>query len=132
MKEDPPPDARCRDKFLVQSVAITPDKETGTINQIWANIEQIAKSSIQEKKIRVNFLPADGSAGAGAGTHNSQRDDDTTHYHTSPSPVAVTPQRSSMGAVGPISVPQERPADSVTRGEAVDSAYNPAMHSSTQ
>lgn len=27
MKEDPPPDAKCRDKFLVQSVLVTADKE---------------------------------------------------------------------------------------------------------
>ena len=25
MKEDPPPDAKCKDKFLVQSVAVVPD-----------------------------------------------------------------------------------------------------------
>ena len=25
MKEDPPPDAKCKDKFLVQSVAVAPD-----------------------------------------------------------------------------------------------------------
>jgi hypothetical protein len=27
MKEDPPLDAKCRDKFLVQSVLVTADKE---------------------------------------------------------------------------------------------------------
>jgi hypothetical protein len=27
MKQEPPLDAKCRDKFLVQSVAVTPDKE---------------------------------------------------------------------------------------------------------
>lgn len=34
MKQEPPPDAKCRDKFLVQSVAVTADKEftnTGSI-----------------------------------------------------------------------------------------------------
>lgn len=34
MKEDPPLDARCRDKFLVQSVAITPDKDSSDIAAI--------------------------------------------------------------------------------------------------
>jgi len=34
MREDPPPDARCRDKFLVQSVAITPDRELANITAI--------------------------------------------------------------------------------------------------
>lgn len=65
MKEDPPPEAKCRDKFLVQSVAVKADTDSN-VSQVWANIEQNAKSSIQEKKIRVTFLPAD-SAGAGGG-----------------------------------------------------------------
>lgn len=39
MSQDPGPDARCRDKFLVQSVAITPEKES-------ANIAAIVRSRI--------------------------------------------------------------------------------------
>ncbi len=31
MREDPPPHVRCRDKFLVQSVAITPDRDLASI-----------------------------------------------------------------------------------------------------
>lgn len=31
MREDPPPDTRCRDKFLVQSVAITPERDMSNI-----------------------------------------------------------------------------------------------------
>lgn len=34
MKEDPPPDARCRDKFLVQSVAVTADMEFSNVATI--------------------------------------------------------------------------------------------------
>lgn len=34
MKEDPPLEAKCRDKFLVQSVAISADKEVSNIAQI--------------------------------------------------------------------------------------------------
>jgi len=60
MKEDPPPDTKCRDKFLVQSVAIKADAGDN-ITSIWSNIEQNAKTSIQEKKIRVTFLPVEGS-----------------------------------------------------------------------
>lgn len=123
MKEDPPPDARCRDKFLVQSVAITPDKELGTVAQVWSNIEQTAKSSIQEKKIRVNFLPADGSAGAAT---NGTEHDEVPPAYSSPSSVTGTPARSSVGAVGAMSTPSDKPAYSTNRGEAVESAHNPA------
>lgn len=34
MKEDPPLDTKCRDKFLVQSVAITADKESDNVAAI--------------------------------------------------------------------------------------------------
>lgn len=34
MKEDPPPDARCRDKFLVQTVALSRDSDTSNIPAI--------------------------------------------------------------------------------------------------
>jgi len=34
MKQEPPPDAKCRDKFLVQAVPITPDKEFDNVASI--------------------------------------------------------------------------------------------------
>lgn len=34
MKEDPPPDAKCRDKFLVQSVLVTADKEFTNVGSL--------------------------------------------------------------------------------------------------
>jgi len=34
MKEDPPADAKCRDKFLVQSIAISADNEYSNIQQV--------------------------------------------------------------------------------------------------
>lgn len=62
MKQEPAPDARCRDKFLVQSVTITSDQEFNNVQQIWESVE---KSAVQEKKIRVSWLPAsDGNAEA--------------------------------------------------------------------
>ena len=38
MKSDPPADYKCRDKFLVQSIAITADREATNVQQIvWAS-----------------------------------------------------------------------------------------------
>lgn len=34
MKQEPPPDAKCRDKFLVQSIAVTADKEFANISAV--------------------------------------------------------------------------------------------------
>ncbi|TVY31823.1 Vesicle-associated membrane protein-associated protein [Lachnellula subtilissima] len=60
MKQEPPLDAKCRDKFLVQSVAVTADKEftnTGSIH-----VDDADKASVQEKKIRVVYLQPHGLA----------------------------------------------------------------------
>lgn len=124
MKEDPPPDAKCRDKFLVQSVLVTADKEFTNVGSLWAHIEQTSKSSIQEKKIRVLFLPADDSASTPARTNGASRE---SLLGASPnSPEAVTPQRGVSEASGPVSVPSERPSESKNLGEIKKEAYNPA------
>lgn len=132
MKEDPPLDVRCKDKFLVQSVSIPADTADGlTVSQIWSGIESTAKSSIQEKKIRVVFLPADGqqhqsngvASSAASGLDNSVYSEDHPPAYSSPSPQAVTPQRSS----GPVSTFDDKPDGAKSRGDAVNSAYNPAQ-----
>ncbi|KAI4919534.1 hypothetical protein J4E90_001669 [Alternaria incomplexa] len=123
MKEDPPPDAKCRDKFLVQSVLVTADKEFTNVGSLWSHIEQTAKSSIQEKKIRVLFLaPDDASSATPARTNGVSRDS----MLSSPSPEAVTPQRGVSDASGPVSVPSERPSGSKDLGEIRNETYNPA------
>ncbi|KAK3686341.1 phosphatidylinositol-binding protein scs2 [Vermiconidia calcicola] len=136
MKEDPPPDAKCRDKFLVQSVAVLPGTDSGTVSQIWANIEQTAKSSIQERKIRVTFLPPDGEGssgmtnglggGAGSVAGGSQYHEDSEQPPACSSPsspagqsaAAVTPQRSSNMNTSATSPSADRsiPADDSTMG----------------
>ncbi|KAI0426582.1 PapD-like protein [Xylaria sp. FL1042] len=61
MKQEPPPGTKCRDKFLVQSVAITPEKDFSNLASIWDTID---KSLVQEKKIRVSFLDPKSSPAA--------------------------------------------------------------------
>ena len=34
MKEDPPPNVKCKDKFLVQSTIITPEKESLPLTEL--------------------------------------------------------------------------------------------------
>ncbi|KAL8833686.1 MAG: hypothetical protein Q9170_004131 [Blastenia crenularia] len=114
MKEDPPPDARCRDKFLVQTVAISPDSDPSNIPAIvgransscllllivskWQNIEKVSKSSIQERKIRVVFLPADGTTTTPSHqpTQGQHLGDEAPPAYASPSP--------SFGSPGPNAV----------------------------
>ncbi|WWC67037.1 uncharacterized protein I206_100944 [Kwoniella pini CBS 10737] len=62
LAQEPPPHAKCKDKFLVQSAYITPDEEMHTLGEMWAQVEKTNKSAIQEQKIKVIYLPAeDGS-----------------------------------------------------------------------
>jgi hypothetical protein len=72
MKQEPPLDAKCRDKFLVQSVAVTADKEFTNIGSIWQHVDDAEKSSVMEKKIRVVYLaPQEGSGSAAAASAGS-------------------------------------------------------------
>lgn len=76
MKEEPAPDAKCRDKFLIQSAIITPDIETRSLQDLWALVEADAKAgkegAIHEQKIRCAYLAPveetglEGSNGAAA------------------------------------------------------------------
>ncbi|KAI4135699.1 MAG: hypothetical protein LQ347_000429 [Umbilicaria vellea] len=141
MKEDPPPDARCRDKFLVQSVAITAEREMSNVTAIWQNVEKTSKWAIQERKIRVLFLPADGSAATPR--HNSVNG---THIHeeappaygsptqsfASPAPDSATPQNRSVHAAGAVSPPEDRPVGSKNLGDARESASNAATEGGIQ
>ncbi|KAL9064552.1 MAG: hypothetical protein Q9157_007785 [Trypethelium eluteriae] len=128
MKEDPPPDARCRDKFLVQSVAVPADKDTGNVSTIWQHIESTDKSAIQEKKIRVSFLPpsTDGT------TTTPSKQVNGVHHLDEPSqygsPENTTPQRQSgVPAVGSVSRPESKPEDAKDLGQIRGSATNPAQ-----
>ncbi|KAI9054040.1 hypothetical protein LZ554_001213 [Drepanopeziza brunnea f. sp. 'monogermtubi'] len=62
MKQEPPLDVKCRDKFLVQSVAITADKEFSNTTAI--HVDEAERSSVQEKKIRVVYLAQGGASAA--------------------------------------------------------------------
>ncbi|KAJ6085809.1 PapD-like protein [Penicillium sp. IBT 16267x] len=53
MKEEPAADAKCKDKFLVQSVAVTKDMEFANVTSIF---EKASKSAVVERKIRVVWL----------------------------------------------------------------------------
>ncbi|KAJ2842728.1 phosphatidylinositol-binding protein scs2, partial [Coemansia brasiliensis] len=57
MKEELPADFKCRDKFLIQSIQISPEMESMPMTELWAMVEREAKSSINEKKLRVKYVP---------------------------------------------------------------------------
>ena len=128
MKEDPPLDQKCRDKFLVQSFTVPGDQEFNNVPSVWSSMEQTSKSSIQEKKIRVNFLPADDVTTTtpapkvnGVGAHEK------APSLRSPTPDAVTPHLSTAPPVGAISKPESRSVENKNLGDTTTSAQNPVV-----
>lgn len=93
LKEDPPIDFKCRDKFLVQSVSVSTDSEAN-LPSLWSSIEKTNKGSIQERKIRVNFLPASGAATNGVTSHEEQ-----PPAYSSPSPQFGSPAPASSSGI---------------------------------
>ncbi|KAL1923984.1 uncharacterized protein VTP21DRAFT_7019 [Calcarisporiella thermophila] len=64
LKEDPPPDFKSRDKFLVQTIPITPELEEIPSHTFWSQVEKTHKDKISDKKIRCVYLPPAGHSRA--------------------------------------------------------------------
>ncbi|KAK6543858.1 phosphatidylinositol-binding protein scs2 [Orbilia ellipsospora] len=92
MREDPPLDFRCRDKFLVQSVAITADQEFANISSVWQSVEKTAKDQIQEKKIRVTYLPP-----AATVHHNGEPEAQKAKSPSPPPYTSPSPDSKNLG-----------------------------------
>lgn len=121
MKEDPPLDAKCRDKFLVQSVITTSDAAANAAT-VWQNVEKAGKSAVQEKKIRVNFLQAEGASQTNGVVTNNRRDDSPPAY-SSPSPQYGSPAQGNAVST------DAKPAGAKSLDDARSSASNPATSS---
>ncbi|KAG8880396.1 phosphatidylinositol-binding protein scs2 [Tulasnella sp. 331] len=57
MKEDPPASAKCKDKFLVQSTFITPERENVSLVDIW---NMASGDDVHQQKVKVVYLPPEG------------------------------------------------------------------------
>ncbi|KAG4305859.1 hypothetical protein PORY_000769 [Pneumocystis oryctolagi] len=55
LKEEPPLDFKCRDKFLIQSIILT-DKDVTDTQSLLSLFDSVAKEDIHEKKIKCVFL----------------------------------------------------------------------------
>ncbi|KAI1958640.1 phosphatidylinositol-binding protein scs2 [Ophidiomyces ophidiicola] len=123
MKDEPPLDTKCRDKFLVQSVAVSADKEFSNVTAIWHDVEQSAKNTIQERKIRVNYLaPADAPS-----TNGAPAEDDASALHASPAnPKFETPsvptRAAPVAAAAGIAEPPIPPPNLKSEPQELDSA----------
>ncbi|KAK7454861.1 hypothetical protein CaCOL14_005924 [Colletotrichum acutatum] len=132
MKTEPALDTKCRDKFLVQSVSITADKEFASIANI---LDQTDKSSLIERKIRVNWLAAEdsvslngGSASTVASTPNRQSvvngdyTPDVSNVYSSPQ------QDADSGSPAPAARPSTSDVKEDTVSEKAQSTVSAASH----
>jgi hypothetical protein len=61
MKEEPALAAKCKDKFLIQSTLITPEKETRELQDIWNAPNGAGEEwKVHQQKLRVVYLPPEG------------------------------------------------------------------------
>ncbi|KAJ5176318.1 Vesicle-associated membrane protein-associated protein A [Penicillium canariense] len=108
LKEEPAPDAKCKDKFLVQSVAVTgSDMEHSNVTAIF---EKASKSAVIERKIRVNWLPSDSGLSSQQSKANDLVVEEEPPAYTSPGGNFETPapgfaKKSSADQASPIPAP---------------------------
>ncbi|KAI9371559.1 MSP domain protein [Aspergillus egyptiacus] len=132
MKDEPALDAKCKDKFLVQTVAVTKDMEFANVGSIF---EKATKSAIQERKIRVNWLAADeASPDKEEKINGMNAQDDEPPAYSSPKGDFETPAaalRQGSSETSPIRPPDfhdsaKREYSTPQVGERATSAKSPA------
>ncbi|KAK3843222.1 MAG: PapD-like protein [Linnemannia gamsii] len=123
MKEDPPADFKCKDKFLVQSVAITAEREQIPAADLWPTMERDAKDQIREKKIRCTFLPALEHA-----ITQIQEEDETVSQST-----VATHQQSPQGIAPQVALGHAQTTSSISAAPSLVSrdSYNSTTSTST-
>ncbi|KAG1745991.1 PapD-like protein [Suillus paluster] len=61
MKDEPPLSSKCKDKFLIQSTLITPEKETRDLQDFWNVPAGTGEEwKVYQQKLRVVYLPPEG------------------------------------------------------------------------
>ncbi|KAJ7095810.1 PapD-like protein [Mycena belliarum] len=60
LKDEPPLNAKCKDKFLVQTALITPGKEATPVQDLLASTDTSDEGKVHQQKLRVVYLPAEG------------------------------------------------------------------------
>ncbi|KAF7298982.1 MSP domain-containing protein [Mycena indigotica] len=60
LKDEPPTGAKCKDKFLIQSTLISPDKEAMSVQDIWSGSDINEEGKVHQQKLRVTYLPPEG------------------------------------------------------------------------
>ncbi|PYH83423.1 VAMP-associated protein [Aspergillus uvarum CBS 121591] len=126
MKEEPALDAKCKDKFLVQTVAVTRDMEFANVTSIF---EKAPKTALQERKIRVNWLAAEDAPVEEQGVEATGNvpDEEPPAYTSPPNPNYQTPAAAltkSANDTSPIPPPDfsDKPKREVSTPQIIESS----------
>ncbi|KAK7048421.1 MSP domain-containing protein [Favolaschia claudopus] len=110
LKDEPPLNAKCKDKFLIQSTLITPGKEAMPLQDIWNNPDASDDGKVHQQKLRVVYLPAEGQTlveedeeahnmssmtGAGESRFDTVRQHPSTNGHADAAPHMASSVRPS-------------------------------------
>ncbi|KAF8271940.1 PapD-like protein [Lactarius quietus] len=60
MKEEPPLNAKCKDKFLIQTMLIPSEKGALPLHDLWNTPEGEEPAKVHSQKVKVNYLPPEG------------------------------------------------------------------------
>ncbi|KAI0276502.1 PapD-like protein [Russula aff. rugulosa BPL654] len=101
MKEEPPLNAKCKDKFLIQSMSIPPEKAAIPLHDLWTAPEGEEPGKVHSQKVKVNYLPPEG--------HPLEEEDEFPHRMSMMSGVA----------------PDDTPSFSTVKGRPTPSTYGP-------
>ncbi|OWZ30390.1 MSP domain-containing protein [Cryptococcus neoformans var. grubii Br795] len=126
LAQEPPPHAKCKDKFLVQSAFITPDEEMHSLAELWSQLEKTNKGAISEQKLKVVYLPAEDGSTNNQGIPEEEEVGEASrveepaifsHAQTSPShekPFSPLEQPKSVDITAPALAPTQPPLPSLT------------------
>jgi len=137
MKDDPPANTKCKDKFLVQTTFITPEREQGSISELWSVAEKTpGENGIHQQKIRVAYLPPEGDGIPEEPEQPSQMNGmDSAMYDTVREPTytnghAAVIEQESTYPIPVVSMHPEEPADETfnqAREEVTQSSFIPPV-----
>jgi len=112
MKEDPPPGAKCKDKFLVQSMNITPDMVDTSFSAMWSQAEtEHVLHKVHSERIKVVFLPPEGEADLSVPHDTTVLSVNDSRYDTVRSIPSPTRANGTTGLPEPPTQPQQDEAD---------------------
>ncbi|KAK0487546.1 PapD-like protein [Armillaria novae-zelandiae] len=124
MKEDPPLNAKCKDKFLIQSTLITPEKESKALHDIWSVPEGSSdEAKVFQQKLKVAYLRREGET-------LEEVDETSLPHQVSTMTAADSSQFDTVRQVpisnGPAPIPEFKPSTSEERSPTPPNDFSAA------